>query len=212
MQSISVFQAQAFDEHAQEKLGISSLVLMENAGRSVAEEAMKMLGGTKGKGCVAIVCGVGNNGGDGLVAARHLANAGIKVEVLIVGDLNKIKLDPDINLGILKKMKIGVKRGGEGIRGLGKPDLIIDAIFGIGLQSDVREPYAQVIKTINQAGKPVLSVDVPSGLDADIGKVLGIAVKAKKTVTFVAIKNGFSMDDGPECCGELVVRDIGICI
>lgn len=89
-------------------------------------------------------------------------------------------------------------------------DLIIDAIFGIGLSSEVREPYKGVIEKINLSGKPILSVDVPSGLDATTGKILGSAVKATKTVTFVAAKTGFYQNDGPKVCGEIVVRDIGI--
>lgn len=216
MRTISVAQAQAFDRFAQEKLGIPSLILMENAGRGVAEEAIVIVRNARRvmrNANVAIVCGVGNNGGDGLVAARHLLNAGIKVNVCIVGKLSKLKPDPKTNYSILKKMGLkirGVEKGGEGVRGLKKADLIIDAIFGIGLKSEVRRPYSDIINLLNRSRKPILAVDVPSGLDADSGKVLGTAIKAKRTVTFVASKKGFAKVDGPRCCGKIVVRDIGV--
>jgi NAD(P)H-hydrate epimerase len=200
MRLISVSEAQKFDRLAQEKFGIPPMVLMENAGRSVAEEALKMLGKKKR---VVVVCGVGNNGGDGFVAARHLLNAGKKVKVFIVGDEDKLKPDPRTNLDILRKIKTRF------IRALPKTDLIIDAIFGIGLTSEVREPFFGVIDLMNRAKIPILAVDVPSGLDADSGKVLGAAIQAKRTVTFVAAKKGFYKLEGPKCCGKVIVKDIG---
>lgn len=195
---LTVKQARAFDKFAQEKLGIPSIVLMENAGRSAAEVALKMLGKKKK---VVVVCGVGNNGGDGFVAARHLINAGVNVQVFVVGKISKLKPDPKTNYNILKKIGIKFTKKIDG-------DLIIDALFGIGLRSEIREPYASIIELMNKSGRPILAVDVPSGLDADTGKVLGIAVKAKKTVTFVASKKGFVK--ARKYCGKIVVRDIGI--
>ncbi len=209
MKSISVKQAQAFDQAAQEKFGIPSIILMENAGRGVAKEAIEMGRWRDGEGRVAIVCGVGNNGGDGLVAARHLLNAGAKVSVYIVGKTSKLKADPKINLKILKKMgqRVKIWKPRSSFAGF---HLIIDALFGIGLKSEVRSPFAEVIEQINKSKKPVLAVDVPSGLDADTGKVLGVAVKAKKTVTFVALKKGFNKPLAKKYCGKIIVRDIGI--
>jgi len=207
---ISTRQAQAFDRYAQDKLGIPSIILMENAGRSVAEEAIKM--GTKGLGFVAVVCGTGNNGGDGFVAARHLLNTGIKVNVFIIGSRSKLKNDPKINLNILLKMGQRVKwvRSVKDLKGIKRSDLIIDALFGIGLNSSVSGIYFDAINILNNSGIPILSVDVPSGLDADNGKVLGAAVRAKRTVTFIAPKKGFFRTDGPAHCGKIIVRDIGI--
>ena len=209
MRSVTVAQAQAFDKLAQERFGIPSLILMENAGRSVAEEALKML---RGKNKAAIICGMGNNGGDGLVAARHLLNAGVDAKVYLLGESSKIKADPKINLSILVKMKQKIIKVGslKDLSGINKSDLVIDAIFGIGLRSEVRSPYSEVISFINRSGKPVLAVDVPSGLDADTGKVLGAAIKARKTVTFIAPKRGFLRNYGPRHCGKVVVREIGI--
>jgi len=209
MKLISVKQAQEFDQFAQHILGIPSLILMENAGRHVAQEALKMLGKKKR---VTIICGMGNNGGDGLVAARHLLNAGVKIDFYMVGELAKLKPDPRTNFNILITMGqevMGIS-GPEQLTSLSKADLIIDAIFGIGLKSEVKDPYAEIIEFLNQSMKPILAIDVPSGLDADTGKVLGVAIKAKQTVTFVAAKNGFTKAEGPKHCGKIVVRDIGI--
>ncbi len=203
MRTISVKQAQKFDQDAQKKLGLPSIILMENAGRHVAQEALKMLGKKKN---VLVVCGAGNNGGDGLVAARHLLNAGIKVGVLMAGKPAKLKSDPKINYNILKRMGTAkfIRRFS------GRYDLIIDSLFGIGLKSEVRRPHAEIIDQMNAGKRPILAVDVPSGLDADTGAVMGGAVKAGRTVTFVAPKKGFFLKQGPACCGRIVVRDIGI--
>ncbi|NQU18081.1 MAG: NAD(P)H-hydrate epimerase [Candidatus Saganbacteria bacterium] len=201
--SITSQQAKDFDKFAQEELLIPSIVLMENAGRNTAKIASQM---TSGKNII-IVCGKGNNGGDGLVAARHLINLQYNVKVYLLTNPDLLTGDAKINYEILKKMKANFE---ENLSALGEGNLIIDAIFGIGLSSDVKEPYESVIGQINSAGKPVLSVDVPSGLDATTGKILGCAVNATKTITFVAAKTGFYKNDGSKVCGEIVVADIGI--
>ncbi|MCU0641407.1 MAG: NAD(P)H-hydrate epimerase [Candidatus Margulisbacteria bacterium] len=212
---LTVKQARAFDKFAQEKLGIPALILMENAGRGVAEESARMVGGSKGYAgglVVSIVCGTGNNGGDGFVAARHLINAGAKVKVYVVGLKAKLKNDPKLNLNILLKMKQKVKwvKSGKDLIGLNRATLLIDALFGIGLNSPVTGLYRQVIAALNNARVPIVSVDVPSGLDAETGKILGLAVRAKKTVTFVAPKKGCFLADGPRQCGRIIVKDIGV--
>lgn len=199
-------QAKDFDQYAQKNLGMPSIILMENAGRNVAYIAMDMLEKEKEK-TIYIICGKGNNGGDGLVAARHLINFGYQVKIYLIGKSEELKGDPEINFGILEKMNVHMEKD---FATLNTSDLIIDAIFGIGLSSDVKEPYKSVIEKINSLGKPVLSVDVPSGLDATSGKILGSAVEATKTVTFVAPKTGFYQNDGPQVCGKIVVADIGI--
>jgi len=176
---------------------------MENAGRNTAKIASQM---TSGKNII-IVCGKGNNGGDGLVAARHLINLGYHPSLFLISSSQFLKGDPKINFDILAKMKASFEKD---LSKLNEADLIIDAIFGIGLSSDVKEPYESVIGQINSAGKPVLSVDVPSGLDATTGKILGCVVNATKTITFVAAKTGFYKNDGSKVCGEIVVADIGI--
>jgi hydroxyethylthiazole kinase-like uncharacterized protein yjeF len=215
-------QAQTFDKFAQEKLGIPSIVLMENAGRSVAEEAIKLLRNAQRavpagrqvtrNAYIVIVCGTGNNGGDGLVAARHLINSGVKVKVYLVGSPAKLKDDPKTNLNILLKMgeKVAWVRSVKVLSGIKKSDLIIDALFGIGLNSPVSGLQQAVIEYLNASGVPIVAVDVPSGLDADSGQVLGSAVRARRTVTFVAAKRGFFKNEGPRYCGKIIVRDIGV--
>ncbi|MBN3033587.1 MAG: NAD(P)H-hydrate epimerase [Candidatus Saganbacteria bacterium] len=203
--AISVRQAQAFDKFAQEKLGIPSIVLMENAGRSVAEACA-------GRGEIAVVCGTGNNGGDGFAAARHLLNAGREIKVFVIGEKTKLKNDAKINLDALVKMleKVRWVSTAKGLKDIAQAGLIVDALFGIGLNTPVAGLYRKAIEMINRSKIPVVSVDVPSGLNADTGRVMGMAVRADKTVTFVAPKKGFYKADGPLYCGEVIVRDIGI--
>jgi len=207
--SLSIKEAQSFDKFAQERLGIPSVVLMENAGRSVAEEALRMMRGKWGKGngkwgdgTIAVICGTGNNGGDGFVAARHLINSGIKVKVFVVGAKSKLKKDPKINLNILLKMGQGIKwvKSVKDLKGIEKCALIIDALFGIGLKAPVAGLYLETINYLNSTGIPILSVDVPSGFN------MGTAVRPTRTVTFVAVKKGMT----PANCGKIVVRDIGV--
>ncbi|MDD4178935.1 MAG: NAD(P)H-hydrate epimerase [Candidatus Margulisbacteria bacterium] len=210
--ALTVRQAQAFDEFAQEKLGIPSIVLMENAGRGVAEVVSNAIRVTS-NAYVVVVCGTGNNGGDGFVAARHLLNAGVKVKVFVIGTKTKLKNDPKTNLNILLKIgqKIKWVKTVKDLQGIERSSLIIDAIFGIGLNSPVRGIYFDAINKLNNSGVPIVAVDVPSGLDANTGKVLGAAVRAKVTVTFVAAKKGFFRTAGLKHCGKIIVRDIGVC-
>ena len=226
MKTVSVLEMQEMDRRAIEEIGIPSIVLMENAGRYVAEAAISMLGNAKGKK-VTVFCGTGNNGGDGFVAARYLAEQGAEVSVNIIGDRSRIKNEPKINLGRLEKTGVDVReilRSPRPPRRTGfaqdgpfiqrknsqRGHLVIDAIFGIGLKGEVKEPVRSIIMDLNKQNIPILSVDVPSGLDADSGEVLGGAIRAKKTVTMQFPKNGFYINKGPECVGEVVVADIGI--
>jgi NAD(P)H-hydrate epimerase len=211
--AISAQQMKQIDQRAINEFGIPSIVLMENAGRSVAEAAIDILEDTGKK--VICVCGKGNNGGDGFVCARHLVNRGAKVKIFLIGSPDELKGDAKINFSILQKMKADIcllKK--EDIlnfqQEIKRADLIIDAIFGIGLSGKVREPYAKIITTINANAKPVIAVDIPSGLNADSGEVLGVCIKAAKTITFAAAKIGCLKAQGPEVCGQLIVADISI--
>lgn len=206
MKTVSVLEMIELDRRAIEK-GISSIELMENAGRSVSRVAIEVLGGASGKK-VAIFCGTGNNGGDGFVAGRYLAEQGVRVEVYIVGKRPRIKNDPRINLDRLEKMGVGISEIASPIDI--HADLIIDAIFGIGLKGEVKEPVRSMIRSLNKKALPILSIDVPSGLNADTGEVLGEAIKAKKTVTMQFPKKGFYINKGPEYVGEVITVDIGI--
>jgi len=204
VKSVSVREMQEIDRKAIEEIGIPSVMLMENAGRCVSEITMDMLGPGSRKR-VAIFCGTGNNGGDGFVAARYLAKKDAEVEVYVVGKKARIKGDAKVNL----------ERIGLEAREIDSPvefnaDLIIDAIFGIGLKGEVKEPARAIIKDLNAKSVPIIAVDVPSGLNADSGEVLGEAIKATKTVTMQFPKKGFCINQGPEHVGEVVAVDIGI--
>ncbi len=200
------------DIKAKEIFGISTLVLMENAGRAVAEEAVKMLCGKKS---VAIFCGKGNNGGDGFVATRHLLTHGVKPDIFLAGKINEVKNEARTNLEILLRLKQKITEVEEENlyivkNRISKYKLIIDALLGVGLAGEVRGIYRDLIGIINTSKAYILSVDIPSGLDATTGKVLGCCVKADKTVTFVAKKRGMIIGDGPKHCGKIIIRDLGM--
>lgn len=201
-----------FDRRAAEEFGVPSIVLMENAGRHVFEAARDILGGLPGKR-VAIVAGSGNNGGDGSVAARHLRDAGARVSVLLLADPKDVKGDAKTNLDILLKTDTSIRQvnSAEDVSTtLVHSDLIIDAIFGTGLRGEVTGPAAEVIQAINLSKKPVIAVDIPSGLDADTGRIWGVCVRADCTVTFALPKIGLLSYPGAAHVGRLVVGDIGI--
>ena len=207
MKTVSVKEMQELDRIAIEDKGVPSITLMENAGRAAGEIALTELKGIKNKE-VAVFCGSGNNGGDGFVAARYLFNKGVNVSVYLIGRRLNLKNDPKLNAEALDD--IGVE-----IREISVPistdhGLIIDAIFGIGLKGEVKEPARSIISDLNKKSVTIISVDVPSGLDADTGEILGVAVKAGITVTMQFPKQGFYKNKGPEYTGKIMVVDIGI--
>ncbi len=206
-------QMMAVDKTTIEEIGIPGPVLMEQAGRACAEEAEALLP-TQAEGRIAIVCGKGNNGGDGLVAARYLHNAGYQVEIFLLAHSDGLRGDALLNRNILNSLDVPVhvcaSQGSVENMDLKAFDVIVDAIFGTGLSKEVRGVYATAIEMINNAATPVVSVDIPSGLSSDTGKVLGCSVNATVTVTFGAPKVGQLTYPGAELTGDLVVADIGI--
>ncbi|MFA5117693.1 MAG: NAD(P)H-hydrate epimerase [Candidatus Omnitrophota bacterium] len=208
--ALTARQARSVDASLQKKFGISALVLMENAGQAVAAEIMNLYRGGK----IAVFCGKGNNGGDGFVCARHLLAAGIRSDVFLAGSKAQVRAEARVNLEILLKLKQKVIAFTEETPFCGSKmkhyDLIVDALLGIGLSGRVRGIYADVISWINKAKSEVLSVDIPSGLDATKGRPLGCCVKADKTVTFIACKRGMIRGEGRHYCGKIVVKDLGI--
>ena len=206
-------QIERLDQAAIKRFGIPSLILMENAGRGIAELAQKMMGRRKN---ILVVCGKGNNGGDGFAAARHLANRGYTVRVVIFAKPTELKNDPKVNYLILKKM--GVTMDDIGSLGklarlkvlIKKSDLILDAIFGVGLKRPVSGLFCEVIALLNRSGKPVLSIDIHSGLDSNTGRVLGTAVRARVTGTLGVAKRGLVLNEGPARSGKVVVLDISL--
>jgi len=209
MKKVSVKQMKQMDAMAVEALGIPSLVLMENAGIHSAQAALSVLG-RAARPKVAIFCGPGKNGGDGLVCARHLLNHGVQVKIYLVGKKpNSMAAETKANLKILTNMGASIEKiAGKTIKG--KYTLIIDALLGIGLKSRVREPFFSIIEMINTAKVPVLALDVPSGLDADTGVPQGVAIRARHTVTFCAPKRGLLKKSARPFIGKLTIAGIGI--
>jgi NAD(P)H-hydrate epimerase len=207
-------QVREMDRRAIEEYGMPGIVLMENAGRGAAMAAAAMLGDPAGKR-IAVFCGKGNNGGDGFVVARHLFNAGVEVETCLAGRMAEVPPESDagVNMYVARRMNIPLYEvpdtaAAAALRLTGF-DLLVDALLGTGLSGEVREPSQSLIERLNASGRPVLAIDIPSGLCADSGRVLGVAVKAARTATFAAAKRGFFLGDGPARVGQLDVVDIG---
>ena len=200
------------DRRAVEEFGVPGIELMENAGRHVFEAVRALLGDLDGKRIV-IVAGRGNNGGDGFVAARRLRGAGAVVSAFLLGDPAEVRGDAKINLDILLKTGLRVQpiSSADEIRAsLADSHTVIDAIFGTGLKGDITGLAADVIEAINASERPVVAVDLPSGLDADTGRIWGVCVKADCTVTFALPKIGLLTYPGAAYVGDLLVGDIGI--
>jgi NAD(P)H-hydrate epimerase len=199
-------QVREVDRRAIEQYHIPGIVLMENAARAVAVCAWDMLGRRPGN--VLVLCGGGNNGGDGLAAARHLHNRGANVSIGLMTDPKKYQGDALVNWNIVSAMHIPAQPFEAGML-KEWPQLVIDAIFGTGLSEAVRDPFPGIFSAVNGAGMPVLAVDLPSGLDCDSGRALGACIKANRTITFVAPKIGFAEADAKAFLGDVVVGDIG---
>ena len=210
---VTVRQIQHLDQIAIEEIGIPSVVLMENAGRAVAGEAIRYLKGKK-KTSACVFCGLGNNAGDGFVAARHLVENRINASVYLIGRSGDLKHDAAVNYAILRKLKCPIKEIRSAnktvLKNLSQAGLVVDAIFGVGLSREISGPSRDIIEALNESDKKILSVDVPSGLDASTGNIRGVCIKAFQTVTFTLAKKGFFLNAGPVHVGRLVIADIGI--
>jgi NAD(P)H-hydrate epimerase len=185
-------EAGALDRASQER-GIEAATLMENAGREVARSALAVAGGGYGTRAV-VVCGKGNNGGDGLVAARHLARWGARVTVLMLGPGEDLREPAATNLSRLAQTGVRVRPFSRPAldRELTRADVAIDAIFGTGFRGVPEDDHVAAIDGLNEGGVPVVAVDIPSGVGGETGEVAGDAVWADVTVTFGAVKSGAS--------------------
>ena len=195
-------EMRALDRWAIEERGVPSLELMETAGRAVAEAVATLAP----EGPVRVLCGKGNNAGDGLVAARLLAAMGFAVEALLLWPGDELSGDAAANL----KRFTATQAGGDLDAELAGSGVVVDAIFGTGFSGAAREPAAAAIEAINRCGAPVVACDVASGVDASTGEVAGAAVEADLTVSFHAAKTGHRIAPGKWCSGELRVVPIGI--
>jgi len=209
MKITSVDEMRFMDRYAIEKLGIAEEILMENAGLAAVDLLQKEIG-ISGKKFV-IFCGSGNNGGDGLVVARFIHSCGGSVKVFLLSESNKYRGAAKTNFAIIARLPIEViKLGNAAItkKDIAHCDVIIDAIFGTGLDRPVTGLTSDVIVLINKSRKKVLSLDIPSGINGNTGEVMGIAVKADYTVTFGLPKIGNMLYPGYGLCGELFVNHI----
>ena len=205
-----VSEMRVMDRTAIEKFGIAAQLLMENAGQAVYLVLSKELGVVEGKQFL-VFCGLGNNGGDGFVVARKIYSSGGSVKVFVLGDPNRCKGAGRINFDILSRLPIEVRQleSAEAVKTeIAHCDCIVDAILGTGLTRDVAGLYRDVIKLINGGGKTVFSVDIPSGVNGDTGKVMGAAVEADVTVTFGLPKIGNMLFPGYDLGGRLYVSHI----
>jgi len=214
---LSRAQMRAFDKHAIETCGVPSLVLMENAGRGATDVLVReLLEGDPEAAEVVVVCGTGNNGGDGLVIARHLRVRGANVEVYLVGDAKKVSADARANLdawrglgGTVHELTLGEPLEALS-EAMGDADAVVDALFGTGLDRPIDGYQAEVIRAMNLAPAPRFAVDLPSGLDADTGGTLGVAVQATATATFAHHKLGLLTPGAARLAGRVSVVDIGV--
>jgi ADP-dependent NAD(P)H-hydrate dehydratase / NAD(P)H-hydrate epimerase len=181
--------------------GTPSLELMEKAGQAVADAAVAM---TRASARISVLCGPGNNGGDGFVAARHLRQRGFDVRVFLIGDRAALKGDA---AEMARRLPVPIRPAADPLQSM---NLVIDAIFGAGLSRAPEGEVAELITEVNDSGLPVLAVDVPSGLDGTTGVPPGVCIQAQKTVTFFRKKPGHLLMPGRALCGEVIVAQIGI--
>jgi hydroxyethylthiazole kinase-like uncharacterized protein yjeF len=205
-------RARAIDRDAQERLLLPGDLLMENAGASVARHALA-LASEHDLARAVVLCGPGNNGGDGLVAARHLLGR-LAVDVLSLAPGASFRGDAAKNLARYEKLGGAVRTiecAEDVAEALAAPPapVVIDALFGIGLDRPLAGLAREVVESLVASDAEIVAVDVPSGLDCDTGEILGAAVVATVTVTFVATKVGFALRSGPRCCGRVIVEAIG---
>jgi len=215
-EAVTAAEIREMDRVAIEEFGLPGIVLMENAGAGAAALLLDLLPPARRR--AAVLAGRGNNGGDAFVVARHLLNRGIAVDCFFTGDLDGVdpRSDAGVNLRVLLRMGLPIReiRGPEEVSSAG-PSIaaagaVVDGLLGTGAQGEVREPAASLIDIANRAGPPILALDLPSGLEADTGRILGRCIRASRTATFALPKKGFFLDRGPAMCGEIRVVDIGM--
>ncbi|MBF0175538.1 MAG: NAD(P)H-hydrate dehydratase [Magnetococcales bacterium] len=208
-------QMAAVDRRTIEELGLPGIVLMENAGAGVVETLRQHVPDLLQRRVV-VVAGLGNNGGDGFVVARRLLQSGVAVQVFLLGEGDRLRGDALTNHRVYQGLQGACRQVTSsddlpGLRhALSHAGVVVDALFGTGLQREITGLFAEVVTAINQSGKLVLAVDLPSGVAADDGRVLGVAVRAHWTVTFAAEKIGHRTHPGAALCGVITVVPIGI--
>ena len=210
MRIATAAQIADIDRRATEEYGLATGTLMERAGQAVADVAISMLSGHDSPRVV-VVCGKGNNGGDGLVAARHLRRAHVHVETVLASPESEFSGDARRAFAAAREagVVIHATNTADARRSLADADLIIDALFGTGFRGPPRGWATELINAVNHAGKPVLAVDIPSGVSADTGRADGAAIRAAATVTMGLPKVGLLVSSGADLAGSIFVADIG---
>lgn len=215
MRILNAAQMREADRFTIEDIGIPSFVLMENAGRQVVS-AIETAFESRLEGRVAVLCGRGNNGGDGFVVARTLIQRGIDTVVFIIGSVSDVRGDARLNLDILGRLGVTVVEIGDEqtwelhFSEISQCSLIVDAIFGTGLKAALGGMMETVVADVNASGIPIVSIDLPSGLSADTPQLVGDCVDASMTVTLAAPKLPLVLPPGEAHAGDVVIADIGI--
>jgi ADP-dependent NAD(P)H-hydrate dehydratase / NAD(P)H-hydrate epimerase len=205
-------QIRNIDRRAIRKFGIPGSVLMENAATAIAFEMERFFEGLDGVK-VGIICGKGNNGGDGFALARRLRIRGVPVRVCLLASFAALKGEAKLHLSILRKMDVDVVPNASApviAEIVAWSDILVDAMLGVGLSSPLKGNYAIASELMNMAGRPIVAVDIPTGINADTGEVMGSAVRADLTVTMVLPKRGLVLYPGAAFAGQVRVADIGI--
>jgi len=205
MKVVTAKEMQEIDRRTIKECGVPGPVLMERAGVAVAERIREMFE----PGKLIVLAGAGNNGGDGIVVGRELHNSGWHVKVFLL--LKEDKLSPDClaQYRIAKKVGVPIEFGTKIDRGDLHAAVVVDALFGTGLSKDIKGALADTVDLVNSTSVPIVSVDIPSGISSDDGKVMGTAIRATATVTFGAAKRGHVLYPGADHTGELFVENIG---
>lgn len=210
MKAVTTKQMREMDRATSEDYGFPGQVLMENAGRAVAEAAVELL---PPAGRVLVLAGKGNNGGDGFTAARHLTERGYHAEIVFIGEPEQLRSEAALNLRHARAFGIPIREKPDDaaiLELLGHADVVIDALLGTGLSGAVTGRMAEVLALLSAHKGPIVAVDVPSGLDADTGRLLGPVSRADITVTFGLPKQGLYLFPGRACCGRIRVAPIGL--
>ncbi|HBU69299.1 MAG TPA: NAD(P)H-hydrate epimerase [Elusimicrobia bacterium] len=194
------------DARASKDFSVPPIILMENAGRASADAAERMLGRNNN---VAVFCGSGNNAGDGFVCARHLYNRGYNTTIILLRPASRFKYETKVNFEIVRRM--GLKRiaFSKSLK-LNSFGLIIDAMLGTGTSGRLSVVFSRAVELINRSKRKVLSLDIPTGISADTGELLGPAVKADATLTMGLLKSGMLKKPGRDYCGKISVAEISL--
>ncbi|MBM4358657.1 MAG: NAD(P)H-hydrate dehydratase [Deltaproteobacteria bacterium] len=210
--AMTAAQMRAYDRHAIDVCGVPGIVLMENAGRGAAERIAERMGDARGPALV--LCGKGNNGGDGFVVARHLETRGLAAEVFLLGRRDDVAGDARTNLDALVRLGFEVREIEDDLAeveaALARSSLVVDALFGTGLSRPLDARATELVHRIHASLRPVVALDVPSGIDATTGEVLGVAVHATETLTFAHLKTGLLQGEGVRHAGHVRLVGLGI--